>query len=166
MFRCAVRADGKLAAVSENTQNDAQLEAIRTGYAFKGETLNLGAAVSQTEPVAEVQVGLPLATMNRHGLIAGATGTGKTKTLQMMAEQLAAAGVPVFLADMKGDLSGLAVPGESNDKLTARTQAIGQDWEPRAAPVDFLTLGGQGKGAPSGPRSPTSAHCSSRRSWA
>ncbi|NHU85973.1 DUF853 family protein [Kocuria sp. JC486] len=139
---------GTLGAVSENTQNDAQLDAIRTGYAFEGATLNLGAAVSDGTAVADVQVGLPLATMNRHGLIAGATGTGKTKTLQMMAEQLSAAGVPVFLADMKGDLSGLATEGQPNEKLTERTQTIGQDWQPKAAPVDFLTLGGQGKGAP------------------
>lgn len=134
--------------MSENTRSYAQLEAIRTGYVFDGPTLNLGAAVADGEPVADVQVGLPLATMNRHGLIAGATGTGKTKTLQMMAEQLSEAGVPVFLADMKGDLSGIAVEGQSNPKLEERTQAIGQDWQPKSAPMDFLTLGGQGKGAP------------------
>ena len=69
--------------------------------------------------------------MNRHGLVAGATGTGKTRTLQGLAEQLAAKGVPVFAADIKGDLSGVATPGESNEKLLARTQAIGQDWRPR-----------------------------------
>lgn len=139
---------GTLSAVSDNTHSDTQLESIRSGYAFQGATLNLGAAVSNGQPVPEVQVGLPLATMNRHGLIAGATGTGKTKTLQMMAEQLSEAGVPVFLADMKGDLSGLAAEGQTNPKLEERTQGIGQQWQPKSAPVEFLTLGGQGKGAP------------------
>lgn len=134
--------------MSDNTHSDTQLEAIRTGYAFEGPTLNLGAAVSEGQAVPEVQVGLPLATMNRHGLIAGATGTGKTKTLQMMAEQLSEAGVPVFLADMKGDLSGIAVEGQSSPKLEERTQDIGQEWKPASAPMDFFTLGGQGKGSP------------------
>ena len=89
-----------------------QLEAIRTGYAFEGGSLDLGAAVDAGTAAPDVQVRLPLAMMNRHGLIAGATGTGKTKTLQLMAEQLATNGVPVFMADIKGDLSGLAEPGE------------------------------------------------------
>lgn len=131
-----------------DTSGDAQLEAIRTGYAFTGAALNLGAAVSAGAPVPDVQVGLPLSSMNRHGLIAGATGTGKTKTLQAMAEQLSDAGVPVFLADMKGDLSGLAVAGEPGEKITRRTESIGQQWRPAASPVEFLTLGGQGRGAP------------------
>ncbi len=86
--------------------------------------------------------------MNRHGLVAGATGTGKTKTLQVMTEGLAAAGVPVFVADVKGDLSGLSVPGTPNDKLLARTQSLGQEWVPTATPVEFLTLGGLGTGVP------------------
>ena len=86
--------------------------------------------------------------LNRHGLVAGATGTGKTKTLQLMAEQISAAGVPVFAADIKGDLSGIASPGQPNDKLLARTQKIGQNWQPKACPTEFFALGGQGNGVP------------------
>jgi DNA helicase HerA-like ATPase len=86
--------------------------------------------------------------MNRHGLVAGATGTGKTKTLQLMAEQLSAAGVPVFLADIKGDLSGLATAGVPNEKVTARAADVGQAWRPRSSPTEFLSLGGRGSGVP------------------
>jgi DNA helicase HerA-like ATPase len=86
--------------------------------------------------------------LNRHGLVAGATGTGKTKTLQGMAEGLSAQGVPVFLADVKGDLSGLAVPGAPNEKIEARAASIGQDWAPTSYPVEFYTLGGLGTGVP------------------
>jgi DNA helicase HerA-like ATPase len=93
-------------------------------------------------------VQIPLAVINRHGLVAGATGTGKTKTLQLMAEQLAQGGVPVFLADIKGDLSGMASPGVLNDKIAARAQDIGEEWVPTAYPTEFYCLGGQGKGIP------------------
>ena len=86
--------------------------------------------------------------LNRHGLVAGATGTGKTRTLQGLAEQLADKGVPVFAADMKGDLSGMATAGEPSDKLLARTRALGQDWKPEASVVEFFALGGVGKGVP------------------
>ena len=89
--------------------HEEQLAQISSGYRFDGPTLRLGAAMSEGQPHPEAVVGLPLSMMNRHGLIAGATGTGKTKTLQLMAEQLSDAGVPVFLADVKGDLSGLAL---------------------------------------------------------
>ncbi len=100
------------------------------------------------EPDPAAKVRIPLATLNRHGLVAGATGTGKTKTLQVMAEQLSAAGVPVFLADIKGDVSGMAAPAQPSEKLTARTAAIGQDWKPTAYPVEFYALGGKGTGIP------------------
>jgi DNA helicase HerA-like ATPase len=86
--------------------------------------------------------------VNRHGLVAGATGTGKTKTLQLMAEQLSALGVPVFAADIKGDLSGIASAGEPNDKVAARAKEVGQDWAPLACPTEFYALGGQGQGIP------------------
>src|SRR5436305_609882 len=86
--------------------------------------------------------------LNRHGLVAGATGTGKTKTLQLMAEQLSAQGVPVFLADIKGDLSGVSQPGQPSDKLTQRTQSIGQAWQAGGYPVEYLALGGLGTGVP------------------
>src|SRR6185295_16031234 len=95
-----------------------------------------------------VDVRIPLAMLNRHGLIAGATGTGKTKTLQLLAEQLSAAGVPVFAADIKGDLSGLATAGQGSEKLVARTTSLGQAWQAAAFPVEFLALGGQGQGVP------------------
>ena len=125
-----------------------QLDDIRSGYSFDGAALELGAAMDAENPVPDVPVRLPLSMMNRHGLIAGATGTGKTKTLQLMAEQLSQGGVPVFLADMKGDLSGLAEPGQPSDKLTQRTEALGQTWEGQGFQVEFLSLGGQGNGIP------------------
>ena len=94
-------------------------EVVRQGYAFTGPALELGALLADGEPVVDAQVRVPLGMLNRHGLVAGATGTGKTKTLQLMAEQLSANGVPVFMADIKGDLSGIGQPGVPNDKLTA-----------------------------------------------
>ena len=100
----------------------------------------------KTAPGAVVQ--LPAAMLNRHGLIAGATGTGKTKTLQLMAEQISALGVPVFAADMKGDLAGLTRPGESSDRITERASDLGVDWTPTAFPASFLALGGLGAGVP------------------
>ncbi|MFE7406192.1 helicase HerA-like domain-containing protein [Isoptericola sp. NPDC057559] len=126
---------------------------MRAGYASDGPTLPLGALLSgalggDPTPDATVQVGFPLATLNRHGLVAGATGTGKTKTLQGMAEGLSAQGVPVFLADVKGDLSGLAVAGPDNPKVAARAASIGQEWSPTSYPVEFYSLGGLGTGVP------------------
>jgi DNA helicase HerA-like ATPase len=98
---------------------------------------------------ADAQVRLPLSMLNRHGLVAGATGTGKTKTLQLIAEQLSAAGVPSFLADVKGDLSGMAAPGQASDRSTSRAAEVGAtDWAPVGVPVEFLTLGDDGRGAP------------------
>lgn len=123
------------------------VRAIAEGYAFEGETLDIGALVN-TDPVPDAQIRIPLGMLNRHGLVAGATGTGKTRTLQGLAEQLAAKGVPVFAADIKGDLSGMATPGEPSDKLLARTKGIGQDWKPEAAAVEYFALGGIGKGVP------------------
>ena len=122
--------------------------AVRAGYAFAGPALELGALVvgEGCDPTAKVRI--PLSMVNRHGLVAGATGTGKTKTLQAMAEQLSAAGVPVFLADIKGDLSGMAAPGEASDRVTKRAADIGLDWAPAAYPVEFFALGGRGKGVP------------------
>jgi DNA double-strand break repair helicase HerA and related ATPase len=124
------------------------VERVRSGYAFTGPALELGALVVDGHAVPDAKVRIPLAMVNRHGLVAGATGTGKTKTLQVMAEQLSTAGVPVFLADIKGDLSGLAAPGQPNDKVTARAAEIGQPWEPASYPVEFLALGGRGEGVP------------------
>jgi len=123
------------------------VELVKAGYSFDGAALQIGALVDG-EAVPEAQVRIPLAMLNRHGLVAGATGTGKTKTLQVLAEQLSAMGVPVFAADIKGDLSGIATAGTSNDKLLARTQSIGQDWQPVATPSEYFTLGGLGTGVP------------------
>jgi DNA helicase HerA-like ATPase len=127
---------------------DAQVEAVRKGYAFPGPALELGALLSGGQPLPDVQVRVPLEMLNRHGLVAGATGTGKTKTLQVLAEQLSAQGVPVFLADVKGDLSGISQPGQAGDKLTARTQSIGQTWHATGFPTEFLALGALGAGVP------------------
>jgi DNA helicase HerA-like ATPase len=119
---------------------------IGEGYKFKGASVPLGAALRAGSVFPELPVGAVLSLLNRHGLVAGATGTGKTKTLQGMAEKLSAAGVPVFLADLKGDLSGLAVPGESSDAVTARAQSCGVPWKASGFPVEFLSLTGK-KGA-------------------
>ena len=96
----------------------------------------------------DVPVRIPLAMTNRHGLVAGATGTGKTKTLQVLAEQLSAHGVSVFAADIKGDLSGVATAGTASEKLLARTRGIGQDWSGVASPTEYFSLGGVGRGIP------------------
>jgi DNA helicase HerA-like ATPase len=125
-----------------------KLATIQKGYTLEGAAIELGAAIVDGELHKEAQVRLPLAMMNRHGLVAGATGTGKTVTLHMMAEQLSMAGVPVFLADIKGDLSGLATAAAGSDKLKARTESIGQAWQGRTYPVEFLALGGDGNGIP------------------
>ena len=127
---------------------DALEETVRAGYAFEGAALELGGLLLDASTDADVQVRVPLAMLNRHGLVAGATGTGKTKTLQLLAEQLSSAGVPVFAADIKGDLSGLAVPGEPDERVTARAAAVGQEWSGRGFPVELLTLGGIGTGVP------------------
>ena len=124
-----------------------QVRTVIAGYTFAAATLDLGALMNG-DAVPEAQIRIPLGMMNRHGLVAGATGTGKTRTLQGLAEQLAAKGVPVFAADIKGDLSGVATPGEPSDKLLARTQAIGQDWAPAASVTEYFALGGIGKGVP------------------
>ncbi|MCW3159544.1 DUF853 domain-containing protein [Micropruina sonneratiae] len=124
------------------------VSAIISGYTFDTESIELGVLVADGAPVPEARIRISLSMLNRHGLVAGATGTGKTKTLQLMTEQIARAGVPVFAADIKGDLSGLALPGASSQKLLDRTKAIGQDWQPHGCPVEFYTLGGQGTGVP------------------
>ncbi|KAA9085167.1 helicase HerA-like domain-containing protein [Microbacterium radiodurans] len=125
----------------------AEVDRIRSGYAFTGPALELGSLVNG-DPDPTVPIRIPLAMTNRHGLVAGATGTGKTRTLQGLVEQLAANGVPVFAADVKGDLSGIATAGEGSEKLLARTRAIGQDWVPRDYATEFLALGGAGAGVP------------------
>ena len=118
-------------------------EAIKAGYTFKGESVKIGRGMLDGEVVAEADVFLPLKTMNRHGLIAGATGTGKTKTLQMMSEALSDASVSVLVLDIKGDLSGIAMPGTANDKINERMLKIGGTYTPTQYPAELLTLSNQ-----------------------
>src|SRR5258705_4060098 len=122
------------------------LVAVKAGYSFKGETFKIGCGVLDGNVMSGADVVIPLKTMNRHGLIAGATGTGKTKTLQMLAEGLSNASVPVLLMDIKGDLSGIAAAGTVNDKITDRCQKLNIQFKPAAYPADLLTLSSQ-KGA-------------------
>ncbi len=119
------------------------LESVKTGYTFQSESVKIGLGMLDGKPVPGADINLPLKTMNRHGLIAGATGTGKTKTLQMITECLSNASVPVLVMDIKGDLSGLGAAGTVNDKITARCQAIGVKYAPQAFPVEFMTLSGE-----------------------
>jgi uncharacterized protein len=117
-------------------------EMLTAGYAGDEPSLILGAALEGAKVHREPRIRLPLAMANRHGLIAGATGTGKTKTLQLLTEQFSAQGVPVFVADMKGDLSGLAMPGEASERVSARAADIGWEWKPTGVPVEFVSLTG------------------------
>ncbi len=121
---------------------------VAQGYTFTGESITIGALVQGEQANESAQVRLPLKMMNRHGLIAGATGTGKTRTLQGLAESLSDVGVAVFVTDIKGDLSGMAVAGAPQDLITARAADIGQDWAPKSYPVEYYALGGIGKGVP------------------
>ena len=113
---------------------------IQTAYQFSGPSLILGAAMFETEVLKEHFIRVPLKTLNRHGLIAGATGTGKTKTLQVIAEQLSSQGVPSLLLDIKGDLSGIAAMGTTNAKIEERHEKIGLPFIADGSPVEFLSL--------------------------
>jgi DNA helicase HerA-like ATPase len=130
----------------EMSQQEAFIAEITAGYQFSGTSIVLGAAMLEAKALDGLQVKVPLRTLNRHGLIAGATGTGKTKTLQVLAEQLAGNGVPMLLMDIKGDLSGVAAAGSENPKITERIQKIGLDWKATANTVEFLSLSNE-KGA-------------------
>ncbi len=134
--------------VPEAAELSTEVQEIIKGYTFDEPAIEIGVLMENDAPVTSAIVRIPLSMLNRHGLVAGATGTGKTKTLQLMTEQISAAGVPVFAADIKGDLSGIASPGQPNDKLLARTKKIGQNWVPEACPTEFFALGGQGNGVP------------------
>jgi Cdc6-like AAA superfamily ATPase len=108
------------------------MEAARAAFPPAQNTVRLGAIIHDGECVPEPIVSIPIAMMNRHGLIAGATGTGKTRTLQLIAEQLSAAGVPVFVSDIKGDVSGIGAPGEPSERIAARAKETGVDWQASA----------------------------------
>ena len=113
---------------------------VTQGYTFKGASIPLGGAVLDGESIPGLTISAPLRMFNRHGLISGATGTGKTKSLQVLAEQLSEHGVPVLLMDIKGDLSGIAMPGESNPKIEDRHKKIGIPFKTEGNPVEFFTL--------------------------
>lgn len=115
-------------------------QSITEGYATKGDAIVLGSALLEGIPHSSSLVNIPLKTLNRHGLIAGATGTGKTITLQVIAENMCAKGIPVLLMDLKGDLSGLAKPGIPNPKIEERHNSIGIPYVPNSTSVEFLTL--------------------------
>lgn len=145
-------ADGGASAPSQTDSAEKELgeyaAAVRDGYAFDAPTLTLGAYLEDGTPEPRALVQMPLGMLNRHGLVAGATGTGKTRTLQLMTEGLSASGIPVFITDIKGDLTGLLEPGQASEKLSARVAALGQPWQPASFPVELFSLGGSGDGVP------------------
>jgi DNA helicase HerA-like ATPase len=123
--------------------DDAFLREMTEGYAFDEPALVLGAPMLDGDVAPSAPVRLPLSMVNRHGLVAGATGTGKTKTLQILAGQLSDAGVPVFVSDVKGDLTGLSQPGDATaGPIIERAQQLGITYEPRSHPVELLSLSG------------------------
>ncbi|MBM3441975.1 MAG: DUF853 family protein [Bacteroidetes bacterium] len=122
------------------TDQSAFKATIDAGYAFQGDSFPLGCAMLEGKPLKGTWVRLPLQTLNRHGLVAGATGTGKTKTLQVLAEGLSDASVPVLMMDIKGDLSGMAAAGTVSDRVQSRVDLTGIPWQPAAYPVELLSL--------------------------
>lgn len=121
--------------------NEVFLQTVKNGYTFKGGSFRIGTGMLDGKPVTGTEIFVPLKTLNRHGLIAGATGTGKTKTLQVITEGLSNASVPVLLMDIKGDLSGIAAPGTANSKITERVVLTGSTaFEPAAFPVELLSI--------------------------
>lgn len=123
--------------------NEKFLAELQSSYQYKGESILLGTAMLDMKAIPSTPVSMPLKTMNRHGLIAGATGTGKTKTLQNIAERLSEKGVPVLMMDIKGDLSGISQPGTPNPKIEERHQLIGSPWKPMKYPVELMSISSQ-----------------------
>jgi DNA helicase HerA-like ATPase len=121
-------------------RTDSFVKSITDGNTFKGDFITLGSAILDGQTITNTFVKIPLKTMNRHGLIAGATGTGKTKTLQVLAENLSEKGIPVLLMDIKGDLSGLAQPSPGHPKIDERHAKIGLSFDPKAFPVEIMSL--------------------------
>ena len=121
-------------------RTDSFVKSITDGNTFKGDFITLGSAILDGQTITNTFVKIPLKTMNRHGLIAGATGTGKTKTLQVLAENLSEKGIPVLLMDIKGDLSGLAQPSPGHPKIDERHAKIGLPFDPKAFPVEIMSL--------------------------
>ncbi len=125
------------------SKKESFIQHINDGYTSKGETIVLGAAILDGEAIGETQVKIPLKTLNRHGLIAGATGTGKTKTIQVLSEQLSQLGIPVIMMDIKGDFSGIAKPGEEKSFITERHTKINIPYQTKSFPVELMTLSAQ-----------------------
>lgn len=120
-------------------------EKIKQGYNFSRGEIEIGKAIFANEIITDVTVKIPTSTLNRHGLIAGATGTGKTKTIQKFLEQLSKQGIPSVMMDIKGDISGISMPGGVSEKLDNYLQKLGNpDWNPIAFPVEFFELLGEG----------------------
>src|SRR3954471_10312318 len=115
-------------------------KAIEASYNFKGESIVLGTAMLDKQAVPNTPIKIPLNVVNRHGLVAGATGTGKTKTIQQFAESLSELGVPVLLMDIKGDISGISKPGTENPKITERHKLIGKEWKPEQFPAELMSI--------------------------
>jgi hypothetical protein len=132
------------------SNKDAFFEHIKAGYSTEGDFISLGAAMLDGETLTDAFVKVPLETINRHGLIAGATGTGKTKTLQVFAENLSEQGIPVLLMDMKGDLSGIAQPSPGHQKIEERHAKIGIPFTAKKISsgntLNFRTAGGSHAG--------------------
>jgi len=122
------------------SKRDSFVDVLTEGQIYKKDFITLGTGILDGEAITEANVKVPLKTMNRHGLIAGATGTGKTKTLQVIAEQLSLKGVPSVRMDLKGDLSGLAKPGEAKDFIISRSEKIGVDYNPQGLPVELMSI--------------------------
>ena len=125
------------------SQKEEFFEYINDGYKTKGDFIELGAAMLGEETITNAIVKVPLKTLNRHGLIAGATGTGKTKTLQVLAENLSEKGIPVLLMDIKGDLSGLAKASPGHAKIDERHEKIGFPFEAKSFPIEVLSISEQ-----------------------
>ena len=116
------------------------IQHLADGQVYKKDYIILGTGILDGNPVTGAQIKVPLKTLNRHGLIAGATGTGKTKTLQVIAEQLSLKGIPSVLMDLKGDLSGLAMPGSASDFILKRSETIGVEYQPQGLPVELMSI--------------------------
>lgn len=118
-------------------------ETFQSAYSFQQPAIDIAHVLRDGTPAADLPIRIPLAMMNRHGLIAGSTGTGKTRTLQLLTEGLSRNGVPVFLADVKGDLAGISRPGVPNDKLVQRMKGVGREYVPESFPTEFFSLTGK-----------------------
>lgn len=116
---------------------------IKEGYTYKSDFITIGGTMFDGKAIADHHINIPLKTLNRHGLVAGATGTGKTKTIQVLSEQLSKKGIPVLMMDIKGDFSGIAQAGELNDFIANRHTQMNLPFEPQAFPVELLTISKQ-----------------------